>query len=142
MSSKLEIRSTGISMTDILGLISRGFTYERILFTLKGLTYGDIFRTAKIAKEFVEFHLVPKFPIPEKSRQENPSLEKIRQQYPRAYEKWVEEEDTYLKSKYSEGLNIQELAGILQRKPGAIRSRLLRLGLIEEATPDAKRQSS
>jgi len=97
----------------------------------KGLTYEDIFHTAKIAKEFAEIHLAPKFPIPEKSRQENPTLEKIRQQYPRAYEKWVEEEDTYLKSKYSEGLNVQELAGILQRKPGGIRSRLVRFGLME-----------
>ena len=131
MSSRLEIRDTGVSVTDILELISRGFTYERILFMFKGLTYEDVFHAVKIAKEFVEIHLTPKFPIPEKSRQENPSLEKIRQQYPRAYEKWVEEEDTYLKSKYSEGLNIQELAGILQRKPGAIRSRLLKFGLME-----------
>ena len=131
MSSKLEIRNTGVSMTDILELISHGFTYERILFTLKSLTYEDIFHAAKIAKEFVEIHLYPKFPIPEKSRQENRSLEKIRQQYPRAYEKWVEEEDTYLKSKYNEGLNVQELAAILQRKQGAIRSRLLKLGLME-----------
>ena len=131
MSSKLEIRNTGVSMMDILELISRGFSYGRILFTFKGLTYQDIFRTAKVTKEFVEIHSTPKFPIPEKSLQENPSLEKIRQQYPRAYEKWVEEEDTYLKSKYSGGLNIQELAGILQRKPGAIRSRLLRFGLME-----------
>ena len=131
MRSELEIRDTGVSIIDILELISRGFTYERILFMFKGLTYEDIFHTAKVAKEFVEIHLSPKFPISEKSRQENPSLEKIRQQYPRAYEKWVEEEDTYLKSKYSEGLNVQELAGILQRKPGAIQSRLLRLGLIK-----------
>lgn len=131
MSSKLEIRDTGVSMMDILELISRGFPYERILFTLKGLTYEDIFHAVKVAEEIVEIHLAPKFPIPEKSLQENPSLEKIRQQYPRAYEKWVEEEDTYLKSKYSEGLNIQELAGILQRKPGAIRSRLLKFGLME-----------
>ncbi len=131
MSSKLEIRNTGVSMLDILELISRGFTYERILFMFKGLTYEDIFHAAKVAKEFVDIHLAPKFPIPEKSSQENPSLEEIRQQYPRAYEKWIVEEDTYLKSKYSEGLDAQELAGILQRKPGAIRSRLLKLGLME-----------
>jgi len=130
MSSKLEIRGTGISMLDILELISRGFTYERILFMFKGLTYKDIFHSARVAKEFVEIHLAPKFPISEKSRQQDPSLEKIRQQYPRAYEKWVEEEDTYLKSNHSEGLNVQELSGILQRKPGAIRSRLVRFGLM------------
>ena len=131
MSSKLEIRNTGVSITDILESISHGFSYERILFTFKGLTYEDIFHAVKIAKEFVEIHLSPRFPVPEKPRQEIPNLERIRQQYPRAYEKWVEEEDTYLKGKYSQGLNVQELAGILQRKPSAIRSRLIRCGLME-----------
>ena len=131
MRSELEIRDTGVSIIDILELISRGFTYERILFMFKGLTYEDICHAAKVAKEFVEIHLSPKFPVSEKPRQEIPNLEKIRQQYPRAYEKWVEEEDTYLKGKYSQGLNVQELAGILQRKPSAIRSRLIRCGLME-----------
>ena len=67
MSSKLEIRDTGVSMMDILDLISRSFTYERIPFMFKGLTYEDIFHTAKVAKEFVDIHLTPKFPVPEKS---------------------------------------------------------------------------
>ena len=132
MSSKLEIRNTGVSTIDILESISSGFTYERILFTFKGLTYEDIFHSVKVAKEFVEVHSASEFPISEKTNREIPSLKKIRQQYPRAYEKWADEEDTYLKSRYSEGFSVQELAGLLQRKPGAIRSRLLRLGLIEE----------
>jgi len=50
MSSKLEIRDTGISVTDVLELISQGFTYERILFMLKSLTYKDIFHAAKNSK--------------------------------------------------------------------------------------------
>ena len=131
MSSKLEIRNTGVSITDILELISRGFPYERILFTLKGLTYEDIFHAVKIAKEFVEVHLAFKFSTIEKTRQQHPNLEKIRQQYPRAYEKWLDEEDTYLKDKYSEGFSVEELAELLHRQPSAIRSRLRRFGLME-----------
>ncbi len=45
--------------------------------------------------------------------------------------KWADEEDTYLKCKYSEGLSIQELAEILHKQPGAIRSCLRSLGLVE-----------
>ena len=131
MSSKLEIRNTGVSITDILELISRGFSYERILFTLKGLTYEDIFHAVKIAREIVEMHLDFKFFIVEKTRQQYSNLEKTRQQYPRAYEKWVEEEDTYLKDRYSEGFSVEELAELLRRQPGAIRSRLRRFGLLE-----------
>ena len=131
MSSKLEIRNTGVSVMDVLELIWQGFTYERILFTLKNLTYEDIFRAVKTAKEIVEVHLAFKFSSLEKTSQQYPGLEEIRRQHPRAYEKWLDEEDTYLKCKYSEGLSIQELAEILHRQPGAIRSRLRRLGLVE-----------
>ena len=131
MSSKLEIRNTGVSITDILELISHGSSYERILFTFKGLTYEDIFHAVKIAKEFVEVHSAFKFSILEKARQQHPNLEKIRQQHPRAYEKWLDEEDIYLKDKYSEGLSVEELAELLRRQPGAIRSRLRRFRLME-----------
>lgn len=131
MSSKLEIRNTGVSVRDVLELISQGFTYERILLMLKNLTYEDIFHAVKIANEIVEVHLAFKFSSLEKSSQQYPGLVKVHRQYPRAYEKWVDEEDTYLKCKYSEGLSIQELAEILHRQPGAIRSRLRRLRLVE-----------
>ncbi len=131
MSSKLEIRDTGISVTDVLELISQGFTYERILFILKSLTYEDIFHAVKVAKEIAEVHLAFKFSSLEKISQQYPGLVKVRRQYPRAYEKWVDEEDTYLKCKYSQCLSVQELAEILHRQPSAIRSRLRRLGLAE-----------
>ncbi|GAF78221.1 unnamed protein product, partial [marine sediment metagenome] len=59
------------------------------------------------------------------------SLSKIRQRYPRAYEKWTDEESTRLTHKYNEGLNIEELAEMFQRQPGAIRSRLQKLRLVK-----------
>jgi hypothetical protein len=56
-------------------------------------------------------------------------VDKIRQQYPRAYEKWTEEEDMQLRQKYHEGVRVKELATLLQRQPGAIEARLRKLGL-------------
>jgi len=87
MSSKLKIRDTGISVTDVLELISQGFTYERILFMFKSLTYEDIFHAVKVAKEIAEVHLAFKFSSLEKISQQYPCLVKVRRQYPRAYEK-------------------------------------------------------
>lgn len=57
--------------------------------------------------------------------------EKIRQKYPRAYVKWSQDEDENLKREYASCQEIGELAQRFQRQPGAIRSRLQKLGLIE-----------
>jgi len=62
--------------------------------------------------------------------------EKVRQKYPRAYVKWSQDEDENLKKEYASCQQIGELAQRLlaqrfQRQPGAIRSRLQKLGLIE-----------
>jgi len=51
-------------------------------------------------------------------------LAKIRAEYPKAYEKWTEDEDGLLKQKFSEGTSIEELSKALQRQPSAVRSRL------------------
>ncbi|MEN4006879.1 MAG: hypothetical protein PQ964_05960 [Methanobacteriaceae archaeon] len=45
---------------------------------------------------------------------------------------WTEDEDNILKDEYIRGKRIDELASIFQRKPGAIRSRLQKLGLLED----------
>ena len=57
--------------------------------------------------------------------------DKIRQKYPRAYVKWSQDEDENLKKEYASCQQIGELAQRFQRQPGAIRSRLQKLGLIE-----------
>ncbi|MGD8455532.1 MAG: hypothetical protein PVF83_04030 [Anaerolineales bacterium] len=51
-------------------------------------------------------------------------LERIRQKHPRAYEKWTEEEENQLVQNYNEGLDVEQLANLLQRQPGAIQSKL------------------
>jgi hypothetical protein len=58
------------------------------------------------------------------------SLEEIRKKYPRAYESWTENEDDQLISQYNEKLTIREIANRHQRQRGAIRARLIKLGLV------------
>jgi len=58
-------------------------------------------------------------------------LKKIKENYANAYEPWKEEDDLRLKSLNSENKTISEIAQILMRQPGAIRSRLMKLGLID-----------
>lgn len=55
---------------------------------------------------------------------------RIRLQYPKAYEKWAEEEDALLVQEYSNGTSVHEVSDLLQRQPSAIRSRLRKLGMI------------
>lgn len=54
-----------------------------------------------------------------------------KKKYPRAYEKWTTEEEQWLKNYLTEGLNIEEMAELLERQPGGISSRINKLGLNE-----------
>jgi len=47
----------------------------------------------------------------------------------RAYAPWAEKEDVDLRRMYREGKNVQQMADYFERQPGAIRSRLEKLGL-------------
>jgi hypothetical protein len=60
------------------------------------------------------------------------SVDKIRKDYPRAYEKWTPNEDKALAEQFKSGITISQLAKMHQRKIGAIRSRLRKLGLLAE----------
>jgi hypothetical protein len=57
------------------------------------------------------------------------TLAEIRNQHPRAYEKWTDTEDLELSKNYREGLSVSQLAEMHQRQRSAIRSRLRKLGL-------------
>ena len=54
-------------------------------------------------------------------------MEEIRKEYPKAYDKWSEDEDALLVEKFKSGATIRVLSNLFQRKPGAIRSRLRKL---------------
>ena len=59
-------------------------------------------------------------------------FDKIRAVHPNAYRAWEPEQDEELKKLFSAGQSTAELAKIFGRKPGAIRSRLARVGLAEQ----------
>ena len=57
-------------------------------------------------------------------------FDEIRKNHPRAYKKWTVDEEKKLKELYNDGKNTKEISKYLERQPGAIRSRLQKLGLV------------
>ena len=57
------------------------------------------------------------------------SVDEIRQEYPNAYQPWTAEADEELQQLYGTASSITQLAVHFGRRPGAITSRLNRLGL-------------
>ena len=60
------------------------------------------------------------------------SVANLRETSPNAYKGWRKEEDESLVAYYKKGNNIKTISNILGRRPGAIRSRLKKLGFIKE----------
>jgi ATP-dependent exoDNAse (exonuclease V) alpha subunit len=59
-------------------------------------------------------------------------FKEIRKTYPNAYRPWNEEQDRKLRELFAKDSTGNDLANIFGRKRGAIRSRLIKLGLLEE----------
>lgn len=57
------------------------------------------------------------------------SVYACRQEFPNAYNPWTDDDDAELIAMWGEGATVEELAGHFQRKPGAILSRIKKLGL-------------
>jgi len=60
-------------------------------------------------------------------------IDAIRQQRPRAYQPWSEEEEQRLLERWDAGEPVVVIAQALERGSGAVRSRLIRLGRIDQA---------
>ena len=56
-------------------------------------------------------------------------IKPVRDRYRRAYELWDKTEEERLRQLYGQGLDVEQISKELQRKPGAVRSRLRKLGL-------------
>jgi hypothetical protein len=67
----------------------------------------------------------------EQTKGKSYSVAEIRKEYRNAYAKWTEEDDEKLRSEFKMGKDLVSLAGMFERKPGAIRSRLRKLGLTD-----------
>ena len=61
------------------------------------------------------------------ARSDDERLQTIKQQHPRAYEKWTKEEDAELLSLCAAGTPLSQLVAHFQRQPSAVRSRLAKL---------------
>ena len=133
----ITIRDTDIKITDILKHIGEGYSYEQISKKCN-ITHADIMLSARLAEDLLnksikikgaesltaEFEFVLR-----KGKLE--SLDEIRKDHPRAFEKWNKKEDEDLMNFYSNRRKITEIAQILQRSPGSIKIRLEKLGLIK-----------
>ena len=103
----------------ILEAIAKGHTHEQILIQDLAWTYHDIFRAVAEALKIIGTSTGEKY-----------TVEDIRQDHPRAYEKWNTVEDGRLRQLFQSGKSVKEIAVAMRRQPGAIRSRLEKLNLI------------
>ena len=65
-------------------------------------------------------------------------VDEIRKEYPKAYEPWTDDADEELRRLYDTASSIDQLAAHFGRRPGAISSRLNRLGLAPDKLLDAR----
>ena len=108
----------------ILEAIAKGHTYEQILVQELAWTYHDIFQAAAEALE------VSMSGSPAKTY----AVEAIRHEHPKAYEKWDGDQDAQLRQLFQAGKTVAEIAVLLKRQPGGIKSRLVKLGLAGPAS--------
>jgi len=138
MERAIYIRNSGVTITDILDMIGRGYAYSAIVERHKSLSLTDIMAAAWFAKELIEEYVTTDERIEitaeiklRASGQKVVNISKIREQHPRAYEKWTPEEDKRLTGFFRSGLRVEQIVKELERQPGAISARLDRLGLID-----------
>jgi DNA-binding CsgD family transcriptional regulator len=103
----------------ILELIAAGQNYDQILDTYPKLKHWDIRMAAEEA-------LALSGAKPRRTR---------RERYPRAHEKWTKADESLLRRLIRSGATVARIAGQLQRDREAIRSHILKLGLLGQLTP-------
>ena len=75
---------------------------------------------------------VPVAPKPSKTKQATSYMAQQKAQYQQAYAKWSPDEEARLQDEFANGMTIPEMAALHGRGEGAIKSRLVKLGLIKE----------
>jgi len=102
----------------ILRLIGEGHSYAQIVERHPETTYLDIFAAAREILRAAQAH-----------ETHCARLKRVKERYPRAYERWTEAEDASLKQMFAEHHSAREMAEALSRQPSAVHSRLVKLGL-------------
>ena len=134
----VQIRDTNVKITDVLGKLAEGLTYEQIIKQYPQVTLTDIMMSAKIAEEIigtmVKIHgnTIPSVRMEFVFRNNRfKSIDVIQQEIPRAFAKWNTAEDNNLISMFKSGREIKEIADSLHRSIGSIRARLEKFGLLQ-----------
>lgn len=146
----MDERGTGLSdrSATILGLIAEGHSYDQILQQQPAVTYFDIFAAAREALDLLQVPAASQPPaevvvaeVTETKVAEGevtvavsrPSfVERARATHRRAWTRWSRDEDDRLTSLFHSGTSQAEMVRQLERHPGAIRTRLVKLGLVVE----------
>jgi len=113
------IRRLSSKAIAVLSLIADGHSYSQIVDGHPDITYRDIFDAAEEALR-----------LSESESDHQLRLAKIRENYPRAYEKWTAAEDEELRLLFENRASINEIAAHFGRQPSAINSRLSKFQLI------------
>lgn len=138
MEQTIFIRSTSITVLDVLKALGRGLMPEQIIKQHDQLTLADILASVQLAANIIEQYVTSEGSIKiegeisliaKQSRLINVS--KLRETHPRAYEAWLTEETNSLNRMFRQGMSLKDMAETLGRGEGAIRSRLEKLGLIK-----------
>ncbi len=143
-------RKLSATCVRVLELIAQGYSYEQIVKTAPDLTYRDIFDAAREALDiwnaadsdsvrldnFVDESRAHPAPDEQPHSTKDDRYAEIRKTYQRAYEPWKPEEDEELARLVASGINTKEICRQLQRNPGAIRSRIKKLGLKDSPKAD------
>lgn len=107
----------------VLEMIAAGCGYEQILAAHPDFTYFDIFAGAQ---EALDAHVCRPHPATCPTFR----LAEVRTRHRRAYERWTDGEDCRLREYVRAGETVARIAGRLQRRRSAIRSRIVKLDLV------------
>ncbi len=145
----IMIRDTDLKITDVLHLIAAGHSYKQILEYRPELTLADIMLSAKVAEDLIEqVVLLDKLASVESQMKfivhsgKLKSLDAVRRDNGRAFEKWREEEEDEMVRLFKANESIAQIAKHLKRSYGSIRARLIRVGLISESASKSMNQDS
>ncbi|UCG61228.1 MAG: DUF433 domain-containing protein [Candidatus Zixiibacteriota bacterium] len=144
--TEVMIRDTGISITDVLGLIAAGYSYKQVLEGHSELSLGDIMLTAQVARDLIDKVVMVDRDLKVEGEirfvvkgGQFKSVDELKKDHPRAFEKWTDQEHQDVIRMYKAGDSIKTIAEKLQRSYGSIRARLIRVGLIDESAPRSER---
>jgi len=106
----------------VLELLAKGHSYDQLMREDPSLSYFDL---AQAASEALSVSQKGGTAKPYTAR-----LAKIKESYPRAYERWTPAEESDLRRMFEAGDSPRCIARALKRQPSALRTRLVKLGLI------------